>query len=75
MKSNGESPDVKKPPPWAGKTGLGYEFDEDGDLLWYASASFMAPKGPTDSEGRRKKGAPLPPPAVRRRGTSPHGRR
>ena len=30
-----------KTPPWAGKSGPGYEFDEDGDLRWFASVSFM----------------------------------
>ena len=49
MKSSGKSREPKKTPPWAGKRGPGYEFDEEGDLVWFASASFMAIMGPADS--------------------------
>jgi len=39
-------------PEWAGTAGPGYEFDEDGDLLWFASASVTGyrPKPEEDSE-------------------------
>jgi hypothetical protein len=35
-----ESGEPVKPPP-AGERGPGYEFDEDGELIWFASPSFM----------------------------------
>jgi hypothetical protein len=31
-----------KKPDWAGKSGPWYEFDEEGDLVWFVSPSSMA---------------------------------
>ena len=41
MSSRRKTPKNVKPP-WAGKSGPGYEFDADGDLRWFVSASILA---------------------------------
>lgn len=42
MRPTRKSHEPENPPPWAGKSGPGFEFDEEGDLIWFASASSMA---------------------------------
>jgi hypothetical protein len=40
--TSSRKPRESKKPPWAGAKGPGYEFNEEGDLVWFESASFMA---------------------------------
>lgn len=60
MASRRKSPKSDKPP-WAGKSGPGYEFDGDGDLRWFASVSFMVGREKLAKVGLKADSLPPPP--------------